>query len=61
VIGISYPGHVATAVALNGSSGSQINYKGRRYTVTDPTYIGSKAGQVMPQYRNTTPKIVPIL
>jgi hypothetical protein len=62
VIGLSYPGHVATAVRVrNVKSGfSTIDYDGKRYVVADPTYIGADVGMAMPQYASVRPDIVRI-
>jgi len=63
VIGLNYPGHVATAVSFNEdkqgpSAGQQLFHKGKIYWVADPTYIGAEAGLIMPQYRSITPSIL---
>jgi hypothetical protein len=62
VIGISYPGHVATAVAFDPKmaprQGKPFYHKGRAYWVADPTYIGAKAGRIMPQYRKVAPTVL---
>ncbi len=61
VIALDYPGHVATAVHFNGpTKGVSVNYQGKRFTVTDPTYVNANAGSVMPNFRSTTPDIIPI-
>ena len=62
VVGLDYPGHIAAAVHFNGDvRGDAFNYRGKRYVVTDPTYINADAGMSMPQYKNTPPKIIPTL
>jgi hypothetical protein len=62
VIGLTYPGHVATAVAFpeehQPSIPATLQYAGRSYWIADPTYIGAMAGQIMPQYRNQEPQVV---
>jgi hypothetical protein len=61
VIGLEFPGHVATAVRFNGATrGDAVMFHGKKYTVADPTYINARAGMRMPQYRNTNPKVVSI-
>lgn len=61
VVGIDYPGHVATAVQFKGKvKGSAVIYQGKRYVISDPTYINARAGMVMPQYKNTKAKVIPI-
>ncbi|MCK5666720.1 MAG: hypothetical protein KAI17_24690, partial [Thiotrichaceae bacterium] len=59
VIGLDYPGHIATAVRFNGKvNGMSIRYQGRRYMITDPTFINARAGMVMPQFKKTNPKVI---
>ncbi len=61
VVAIDYPGHVATAVQFKGKiKGSAITYQNKRYVISDPTYINASAGMVMPQYKNTKAKVIPI-
>jgi hypothetical protein len=56
---LDYPGHIAAAVHFtNTPAGDRLSYKGRTYTVTDPTYINANAGMAMPQFRNTKPKVL---
>lgn len=59
VIGLNYPGHMATAVAFNTDvEGSYVEHNGRRYTICDPTYIGAPVGMAMPQFAQTSAVIV---
>lgn len=59
VVLLDYPGHVAAAVAFkNPVKGDSYVSNGKRYTVTDPTYINSTAGMSMPQFKKTPPKVV---
>jgi len=59
VIGLDYPGHIATAVKFNERvSGDAINLKGKKYVVADPTYINANAGMTMPAYKNVKPGII---
>ncbi|MBR2195277.1 MAG: hypothetical protein IJ911_06635 [Salinivirgaceae bacterium] len=59
VIGLNYPGHMATAVCFNSNvEGSYIEHNGRRYTICDPTYIGAPVGLAMPQFAKVAAKIV---
>lgn len=61
IVGLNYPGHIATAVHFNGSvRGHTINYRGTHYIVTDPTYINASAGMVMPQHKNNNPGVISI-
>jgi hypothetical protein len=62
VVSLNYPGHVATAVAFKGKvDGDSIVYKGKRYTVADPTYMNARSGMTMPKFRAVTPKIHSVL
>lgn len=59
VVGLDYPGHVATAVQFNKAvEGDSVMYKGRRYVVADPTYINSNAGMSMPKFKQYKPAII---
>jgi hypothetical protein len=46
-VGLSYPGHVSVALKRSG-----------KLVSADPTYIGAKLGDIMPQYLSLTPKII---
>ncbi len=59
VIGLDYPGHVATAVRFSDNlSGDTITFNGKKYIVCDPTYINANAGMAMPMYKNVDPEII---
>jgi len=59
VIGLNYPGHMATAVKFNDEVvGDYINYKGDKYIVCDPTYVNAPIGQTMPQYADNNAIVV---
>jgi len=59
VIGLDYPGHVATAVHFNGSvKGDSVTYEGKRFVVADPTYINAKAGMSMPKFKQFKAKVI---
>ncbi len=59
VIGLNYPGHMATAVKFHEEvNGDYINYKGDKYVVCDPTYVNAPIGQTMPQYAESNAIIV---
>jgi hypothetical protein len=61
VIGLDYPGHIAAAVAFSKPvPGDSIAWNGKRYTVTDPTYINANAGMTMPEVAGHKPKVVAI-
>ena len=59
VVGLDYPGHVATAVRFNESvSGDSVSYNGKRYVISDPTYINASVGLVMPEFKDQSPKVI---
>jgi hypothetical protein len=61
VVGLDYPGHIAAAVAFSKHvPGDSINWQGKRFTITDPTYINANAGMTMPQVAGHQPKVVAI-
>lgn len=61
VIGIEYPGHVATAVHFNAAvEGDFIIYNGDKYIIADATFENAPLGMAMPEYRNTEGKIIEI-
>lgn len=61
VVGLKYPGHLATAVAFNDQvGGDQLNYKGKTYTVCDPTYKNADIGMSMPNFKGKAPQVVVI-
>ena len=61
VIGLQYPGHVATAVCFGDNAdvqGDGFMYGGKKYFVCDPTYINASIGMTMPQFKGKTPKVI---
>jgi len=59
VVGLDYPGHVAAAVHFNEAvQGDGISYQGKRFVVTDPTYINANAGMTMPDFKQYKPNII---
>lgn len=59
VIGLNYPGHMATAVKFTEDVvGDYINYKGNKYVVCDPTYVNAPIGQTMPQFADANAIVV---
>ena len=62
IIGLQYPGHVATAVCLGDdvtiAGATYFNYGGKKYYVCDPTYINAGIGEEMPQFKNVTPSVI---
>lgn len=54
VVLLSYPGHLAAAVAFNEDvNGDYLMYKNCKYVVCDPTYINAGVGLSMPSLSNT--------
>ncbi|MBU0622771.1 MAG: hypothetical protein KJ795_13115 [Gammaproteobacteria bacterium] len=63
-VGLLFPGHMTTAVALKRVKAgfATVDFQGRRYVVADPTYIGATVGMAMPSYANLKPsRVVEIL
>jgi len=59
VLGLVYPGHMTTAVAIKARSGfSTVEYRGDRFVIADPTYIGALVGMAMPSYEKLNPQRV---
>ena len=55
---ITYPGHESASVCMDEPlSGDSYSYKGRTFFISDPTYIGAKTGQCMPDYIEVAPEI----
>jgi hypothetical protein len=57
VIGLLYPGHMTTAVALKQTKPqfSTVAYRGNQFVIADPTYIGASVGTAMPSYMHLKP------
>lgn len=61
VVGLDYPGHVATGVRFNDNlPGDYVVSNNVKYMVCDPTYINATLGMAMPQYKKTQPDVVKI-
>ena len=60
MIGLLYPGHMTTAVALKHVKPgySTVDYQGARFVIADPTYIGASVGMAMPFYAKLKPNRV---
>lgn len=59
VVGLDYPGHVATAVQGDEFlSGSYLEIKRSRFFIADPTYTNADPGMVMPRYKNKNPQVI---
>jgi len=61
VIGLHYPGHVATAVKFNTDvRGDFVTFNNGKYIICDPTYINANYGECMPKFKTAEPKVVPV-
>lgn len=55
---ITFPGHESATVVLDKPvDGTSYKFDGKTFYVSDPTYIGSKTGMVMPVYRGLKPEV----
>lgn len=55
---ICYPGHESAAVHLaEDIGGDAYEYKGTKFYISDPTYIGASTGMCMPMFVNVSPQI----
>jgi len=62
VVGVVYPGHVATAVRFpSDESGDYIMFKGEKYVIADPTYINAPFGLTMPGMVNAKAEIIELV
>ncbi len=62
VVGLLYPGHAAAAVHFPRESvpGDWVQYRGKKYVVCDPSYIGADLGRALPQAASQMAKVVGI-
>ncbi len=62
VIGLDYPGHISAAVLFNKHvQGDSVNFNGKHYVITDPTYINANVGMTMPIYKSQKPAVIRVL
>lgn len=56
---LAFPGHESASVSIPDVDvpGTSYTYEGKRFFISDPTYIGSKTGMCMRQFETTSPKI----
>lgn len=56
-VGLHYPGHMTTGVAMKTvkPGWASVEWKGQRYVIADPTYINAGIGMAMPSYANLQP------
>lgn len=56
---VFYPGHLACAVNFPGTvNGDYILLEGKKYIITDPTYIGASVGVTMPDVNNSKVRVI---
>ena len=56
---VFYPGHLASAVCFTENvSGDYLSLNGKRYVITDPTYIGAPVGRTMPDMDNSQAHVI---
>ncbi|MBN1294729.1 MAG: procyclic acidic repetitive family protein [Candidatus Latescibacteria bacterium] len=59
VIGLHYPGHLATAVKFTSNvEGDSVLYNNTRYIICDPTFINADYGECMPQFKSVDPEVI---
>jgi len=60
VVAVHYPGHLACATLFSSPniSGDYFMLEGKKYIVTDPTYIGAPIGMQMPQFSGVEVKLI---
>lgn len=55
---VAYPGHESASVCLEEPiKGTSYDYDGKRFYISDPTFIGASSGMCMPAYTSTQPEI----
>ena len=61
VIGLDYPGHIATAVKLEADiAGHALTYKDQKYMLCDPTYTNADVGMCMPNLTEIDPTVIQV-
>ncbi|MFH1213095.1 MAG: hypothetical protein V1681_03340 [Candidatus Neomarinimicrobiota bacterium] len=62
VLGLHYPGHMATAVKFTSNvTGDTVTFEGVKYLICDPTYINADIGMCMPQFQSVNPECVKMI
>ena len=58
-IGVEYKNHIAVAVAIKEKlNGTHYNLDKEKYYIADPSFIGGKFGDVMPEYKRQKSKFI---
>ncbi|KAA3613751.1 MAG: hypothetical protein DWQ05_15855 [Calditrichaeota bacterium] len=61
VVGLDYPGHIATAVNFSDpAEGAFVEFERKKYIICDPTYVNAPYGRTLPKLQNVKPKILKI-
>ena len=61
VVGLHFPGHIATAVKFSAQiPGDSVLVSSVKYTICDPTYINANIGMAMPQFHDVNPEVIPV-
>ncbi len=61
MVALKYPGHLATAIHISEEAkGEFVKYRGKKYTIADPTYENASIGMVMPRFKNSSPEVIPL-
>lgn len=56
---VTYPKHVATAVKIGQNiTKGYILHKNQKYTLCDPSFKGSKPGEIMPAVQSSRPRVI---
>ncbi|MEI6679548.1 MAG: hypothetical protein WCL21_13120 [Mariniphaga sp.] len=59
VVGVRFPGYFSAAVSFDEPfDGEAYNWKQRKYTITDPTYLNAPIGVIMPEFSGLIPQLI---
>ena len=62
IIGLSYSGHIATAVHFDSDvQGDFFNVDSKKFVVCDPTFVNAPIGMSMPEFRDSEVSIIELL
>lgn len=62
-VGLHFPGHMTTAVAVKSArpEWKTVEWQGERFVIADPTYINAGIGMAMPSYAHLKPlRVIPV-
>ena len=59
-VGIVFEGHAALGVCVPNREGDFLTYDNKRFLVADPTYINAPLGRMMPKFKGTKAKVIPL-